>query len=489
MRPPNRSLVTRVETFIGLLMAGALAVLVTAGAGSSDYGENLSELTTGVPGSAAISLILGIVILNGLFTAAGTAVDLLKPLHIKHFRDEDNERRAGRLQRLFDHRQTYSAACILGSHICRVAMILAGLLLAPAIAHQLQPEQEPSFTLIIESAIIVSIPILILNLIVELVPKSFASLHPARSSLRLYSFITGFAIVFSPLAKLVTAIGGLITARFGAKASFTIENQAEEEIKSIVEDAEVSGQIEADEKELLHSVFEFTDTIAREVMTPRTDMDSLPASSEPEEVARVIEETGHSRIPLYEETDDQIVGIVHAKDLLNAIRHSNGKKVSLKSLMRSALFVPETMNLTQLLTELRVNKSQMAIVQDEFGGTAGVVTNEDIVEELVGEIVDEYDEEEPEIVEQDGSYLVDGKTHVDDVSDQLGVEIDSEEFDTIGGYVFGLFGRQPKIGESIVAEGFSFTVADTDGRRIVRLKIDRVCPEDEKTHYALPEEG
>lgn len=468
----------RLETTVAMALAmGAAALWVIAS--SPQSGVSLSQLVTGVPPGAAIALLVGILMLNGLFVAAGTAVELLKPLHIKHFRDEQNEKRAGRLQRLFDHKQSYTAACILGSHICRVAMVLAGLLLAPAVAKMIDPTINPSYGLVIEAAIIVSIPILILNLVVELVPTSFASLHPARSSLRLYSFVTGFAIAFSPLAKMVTAIGGLITARFGAKASFIIENQAEEEIKSMVEDAEVSGQIEADEKELLHSVFDFTDMIAREVMTPRTDLDALPASSDPEEVAKVIEETGHSRIPLYEETDDQIVGIVHAKDLLHAIRHSNGQTVNLKRLMRPPHFVPESMNLTQLLREMRIHKAQLAIVQDELGGTAGVVTIEDVVEELVGEIVDEYDFEEPEIVEQEGFLLVDGKAHVDDVADQLGVELDSEEFDTIGGYVFGLFGRQPKEGESIDSEGFCFKVAETDGRRVVRLRIEPLVPVDD----------
>jgi putative hemolysin len=486
MEPPEprrgRLLLRRIESGLALTMVSAIAALWALGTGPKSAVQQ-AQTTLAIPGGAAVVLILAIIFINGLFVAASAAIDLLKPLHVKHFRDEESEVRANRLQRLYDNRVTYSAACVLGSHLCRVGMVLCGLLLAPGVAKLMQgpaaPGQQPAAIdvgTLIEAAMIVAIPIFLLNLIFELVPKSIANLHPARWSLRLYNFVTRFAIIFSPAAKIVTAIGNLITTRFGAKASFVIENQAEEEIKSLVEEAQESGSIEEDEKELLHSVFEFTDTIAREVMTPRVDLDSMPATSDPEHVAQLIEETGHSRIPLFEETDDQIVGIVHAKDLLNALRHANGQAPTLKKLMRPAFFVPETKNLHDLLAEMRTNKTQMAIVQDEFGGTAGVVTIEDIVEELVGDIVDEYDIDEPEIVIDGDVLYVDGKTDLDDINDVLGCELESEEFDTIGGYVFGLFGRQPREGEIIEAEGNRFTVVETDGRRIVRLQIEKCDP-------------
>ncbi|HVT13701.1 MAG TPA: hemolysin family protein [Fimbriimonadaceae bacterium] len=478
IEPPERfrsgRWLRRVETGLSLLMASAVTALYLFGAGAP--GQTLADAEIGVPGSAAVILILAIIALNGLFVCAESAVDLIRPVHVKHFRDEENPKRADRLQRLLDNKANYTAACILGSHICRVAMVLAGLLLAPGVAKLLNPDGAHGWTTLILASAIVAVPILLLNLVMELVPKSFASLHPMRASLRLYRFVTVWAILLSPPAKLVAAIGNLITARFGGKASFTIENQAEEEIKSLVEDAQESGEIEEGEKEMLHSVFEFTDTVAREVMTPRVDLDAMPTSSDPEQVAKLIEDTGHSRIPLYEETDDQIVGVIHAKDLLHSLRHSNGQAPNLKKLMRPAFFVPETKNLHELLSEMRAHKTQMAIVQDEFGGTAGVVTVEDIVEELVGDIVDEYDVVEQEIVAEGDIYFVDGKTHVDDVNDALGSNLESEEFDTIGGFVFGLFGRQPKLEESIEAECLRFTVIDTDGRRILKLKIEHVDP-------------
>ena len=306
----------------------------------------------------------------------------------------------------------------------------------------------------------------------ELVPKSYAILHPKRVSLGLYGFIRVASTVFSIPANLVVSLAGVFTARFGGRASLIQSSQTEEEIKILVESAEETGEIEKDEKELLHSVFSFTDKVAREVMTPRVDMDALPVQTDPTVLARVIEESGHTRIPLYEGTDDLILGFVHAKDLLMAFM-DEPEKVNVRKLMRPALFVPENKDLHELLKEMRQGRVQMAIVQDEFGGTAGIVTVEDIVEELVGDITDEYDDDLPEIVHSGEEWIVLGKTHLDDVNQAAGSSLDSEEFDTIGGYVFGLFGRQPRQGESMIEEGWRFLVEETDGRRIMRVRLEK----------------
>ena len=189
-------------------------------------------------------------------------------------------------------------------------------------------------------------------------------------------------------------------------------------------------------------------------MTPRVDLDAMPVKSDPADVVRVIEQTGHSRIPLYEETDDEILGVVHAKDLLGAL--AQGRTVDLRRQLRPVLTVPEGKGVHELLREMRAARTQMAIVQDEFGGTAGIVTIEDIVEELVGDIVDEYDAEEPDIVEMNEGWLVSGKVHLDDLNEAIGSDFESEEFDTLGGFVFGQFGRQPGEGDSIDLERFRF---------------------------------
>jgi len=202
----------------------------------------------------------------------------------------------------------------------------------------------------------------------------------------------------------------------------------------------------------------------------------VPVSATLQEVAQIVEETGHSRIPVFEGSDDQIVGIVHAKDVLSAITRGEGSR-RLRDTMRPASFVPENKNLHDLLQEMRQNRTQMVIVQDEFGGTAGVVTIEDIVEEVVGEIVDEYDQEELQVVRDENGFTIGGKMNIHDVNSLIGTDFDSDEFDTLGGFVFGLFGRQPSQGESVETDGYRFTVTETDGRRIFSVCLEKLPDE------------
>jgi putative hemolysin len=428
------------------------------------------------PPALTVALIFLFVVLHALLVASETAIENLKPHQIRHAR-ETSEAAADRLQHLLDQRQRYLAACALATQFIRLLLMVATLAIAQSLA-MLWPASavdSSNFLNLVVAVLIVALPTGLLNLIFgQLLPKSYGAHFPNAVALRLRPLTLAVSFIFSWPSAVIVGIANLFTRRFGGRASLAT-NQAEEEIRTLMESARESGEIERDERELLSSVFEFTDTVAREVMTPRIDLDALPARSDPSEVVQLIQQSGHSRIPLFEETDDQIVGIVHAKDLLMAIAGEK-RRPSLRKLMRAPLFVPENKNLHDLLTEMRSHRSQMAIVQDDFGGTAGIVTIEDIVEELVGEIVDEYDVEEAEITPMDGAWLVDGRTHLDDVNDEIGSEFESEEFDTIGGYVFGLFGRQPKITETYESDGYHFEIAQTDGRRIQKLLV-RPAPE------------
>lgn len=422
-----------------------------------------------------MGLLIVLQIKNGFFVAAETSVALLRPMHVKHLK-EKGERRGEMLQHLLDRQPTHAAACQLGSRLTHVlilfATILLGVACAPLAAQWFGWPSDSLWTVLGVSAILVVFPVMPLTLTVEHGFRTYSVLHPHGVALRLYRLILATTALLSWPARGYTGFAKLISSRL-SKAELAVANQTEEEIKTLVESAEESGEIEADEKKLLHSVFEFTDTVAREVMTPRVDLDALPVSADPTEVMKVIHESGHSRIPLYDGTDDQIVGIVHAKDLLMAML--SGKTPNLRSLMRPAYFVPENKNLHELLAEMRANRTQMAVVQDEFGGTAGVVTTEDIVEELVGDIVDEYDVEEPDIVPLEEGWSVDGRMHLDDLNLEIGSSLESEEFDTVGGLVFGAVGRQPRLRESIEIDGYRFTVLHTDGRRVNRLLVERLA--------------
>jgi putative hemolysin len=449
----------------GLLILGLAAVVWAQGNGGITV--DLSSYFW-----LAILGVLATILVNSVFVAAEVAIGLLRPAHVRALEKED-ERKAAIVDDFLNHKGRYIAACFLGSQTMRFWMIILSFIPAPSLAQALQGRWQLSSTggALVLAFVLISIPVAAINVILgELIPKSYAVIHPVGTILRLKTVVRVFAALFSPISAALTAIANLVTRRFGGKASFAITNQAEEEIKQIVESAQQAGEIEEEEKELLHSVFEFTDTVVREVMTPRVDMDAVPVDSDPAVVIQVIETSGHSRIPVYEDTDDQIVGIVHVKDLLMSLIRKE-KDVRLRDLMRPALFVPENKNLHELLKELRTSRGQMAVVQDEFGGTAGIVTIEDIVEELVGDIVDEYDVEESHVVLNGNGYLVDGRVNLYDLNSEIGSHFESDVFDTVGGYVFGLFGRQPQQGEEMESDGYRFTIEETDGRRIHRLHL------------------
>jgi putative hemolysin len=277
---------------------------------------------------------------------------------------------------------------------------------------------------------------------------------------------------FFAVAGVFVSVAQVFARAAGGGVSLRRSNTMENEIRSLVESGGESGEFEEEETDLIHSVFEFKETIAREVMTPRIDVDSASIDINPYDLVELIQTSGHSRIPMFEGTDDEIVGIIHAKDLL--VTMLRGKPVNLRSLMRPALYVTENKSIHDLLADMRHFRTQLAVVKDEYGGTSGIVTIEDIIEELVGEIQDEYDNDDPTVSETLNGFIVEGKTHVDDVNEEIGSNFESEDFDTIGGYVFGLFGRQPKQGEWIDDGTYQFTVIETDGKRIIKVRIEKL---------------
>ena len=229
---------------------------------------------------------------------------------------------------------------------------------------------------------------------------------------------------------------------------------------------------DAEERAMIMSVLEFTDTIVREVMVPRTDMVTLAGSASTDEAVDLVLESGRSRIPVTGESVDHVVGVIYGRDLLELFDQEAAAR-SVRKIMHDAYFVPETKPISELLREMQVNQQHMAIVIDEFGGTAGLVTIEDLIEELVGEIVDEFDDEEPMVVEVDGAWLVDARLDVDDLAEVVGIELPSDEWDTVGGLVLELAGRVPEQGETFDHDGLVFTAYSVRGRRVEKVKVSR----------------
>ncbi|MDD3953311.1 MAG: hemolysin family protein [Lentisphaeria bacterium] len=257
---------------------------------------------------------------------------------------------------------------------------------------------------------------------------------------------------------------------------------AEDEILSLVEDDEEeepgaasSSGLELDEKRMLNGVINLDKTFVHEIMTPRVDMDVLPETASIEEMKKTIAETGHSRIPIYHQSIDSISGIVYAKDLLDDARVE--KAANVRAIAHSPVFIPESKNVSDLLDEFRQTRNHLAIVLDEYGGTAGVVTIEDILEEIVGEIRDEYDHDEPSTpevphLEEDGSLINDGRMTIWEVNQLLDVEISEEQgFDTLGGYIMASQGKIPKKGEHLITEHLEIDIIDADRRKLILVKV------------------
>lgn len=249
---------------------------------------------------------------------------------------------------------------------------------------------------------------------------------------------------------------------------------SEKDLQVLIDESEEKGIINEEEGEMLHSIFEFGETIVREVMVPRTDMVCCPVEAPFSQLLEAIISSGHTRLPIYEGTTDRIVGLVYAKDLL---RHwgKDPVKLSIRRVMRPPFFIPETKRIEELLQDFKTRRIHLAIAVDEFGGTSGLITIEDLLEEIVGDIQDEYDLEEDQVVEEeDGSLLVDARINIYELEDQLECTIpNKEQFDTLAGYLFNLSGHVPTVGEEITADGLTMIVVAADERRISRVRINR----------------
>jgi putative hemolysin len=321
----------------------------------------------------------------------------------------------------------------------------------------------------------------------ELVPKSLALAHTERFALRLSGFIEILLRLLGPLVAVLTAVTTNVARMLGAgdQAQGVMST---EELSILVERGGEQGILEAEEEQMIQAVIELSDQRVHEVMVPRIATVTLPATATMEEAIDVVIDEGHSRIPVYEETIDEIIGILYAKDLLPILRNVDSERPSLRSILRTPVFVPESMSVDDLLHEFQRRKVHIAIVLDEYGGTAGLVTIEDLLEEIVGEIQDEYDEEEPLIVRlSEDEARVDGRADVDDLADlfdtNLGLE-DADEYDTVGGLIYHRIGGVPKPGDQVLVDGLTLTVETTDGRRVGKVLAvrdrDEREPEDDE---------
>jgi len=253
-----------------------------------------------------------------------------------------------------------------------------------------------------------------------------------------------------------------------------------DEIHDLIKVSEGEGLVNEEESEMIRSIFSLRTTVVREVMVPRTEMACIPVEATIPEILKTIISCGHSRIPVYENHIDNIIGVLYAKDLLKCWGIKD-ELVQVRSLLRPPYFIPETKNLEQLLQEFKLKHVHLAIVIDEYGGTSGLITIEDLLEQIVGDIQDEYDREEEHYIQNaDGSITADARMPVEDLEDIFKVSIERDKFDTIGGLIFHLTGKIPAIGDIIVNEDLHFTVLDADKRRIIKVRISRLVNDNQQ---------
>ena len=311
----------------------------------------------------------------------------------------------------------------------------------------------------------------------ELVPKTLALANAERFAIALSLPIEFLARALGPLIRLLTGITSAIAGLFGARATAEAQITAEE-LRLIVERGGEQGILEAEEEQMINAVIELGSRRVHEVMIPRIDIAAMPVTATFDEAISTFVEEGHSRVPVYEETVDEIVGILYAKDLLPFLRGPRpARGRSSRTLLRTPVYIPESMTVDDLLHEFQRRKVHIAIVLDEYGGTAGLVTIEDLLEEIVGEIQDEYDTEEPMVVRlSDEEARVDGRASIDELSELFDSNIefeDEDEYDTVGGLIYHRIGGIPSPGDRVELDGLTLTVESTDGRRVGKVLVVR----------------
>ncbi len=327
----------------------------------------------------------------------------------------------------------------------------------------------------ISVAIVVFLISYVTLVIGELVPKSLALRFAEKTSCFVAKPIEFLSKITSSFVRLLTASSGAVLMIFGIKGAQKGHFVSEEEIKFYIKEGKASGVFEETEAALLHGIFEFADTTVREVMVPKPRFSAIEISMPPEKVLRFLTDTGFSRYPVYKESPENVVGVLFNKDVLRAIER--GKSFVLSELLRAPYFVPNTVMISRLLRELQRRKVHMAIVVDEHGEVDGLVTIEDILEEIVGEIEDEYDVDKGGLVEKlkDGTLVIDASASLRDLED-VGIifDEDTEEYNTIAGFMLAKLQRIPRGGEFVVSKGRRFTVVDVEANRIVKIKVEQL---------------
>ncbi len=407
-----------------------------------------------------IALLLILIALSGFFSASEAALMAMSRSRLKQMIAQKRPE-AAKIQKLMSRPNVAISTIVVGNNMVNIS--------ASAIATGLAIQAFGNIGIGIATGAMT----LIVLIFGEIVPKTYAIKNPEKVSRKTAGLLLALNHILYPIVRILTPVTNGILKALGTDVSKKPPKVTEEEIKALIGISEEEGVIEKSERELIYKVFEFGDTEAREIMTPRMD---IICESENKTISQAIDNiinSGMSRIPIYKKTRDKIQGIVYTKDLLKYIKEKK-TNTKLKILVKPVLFVPETKKVDKLFKEMQEKKIHMAIVVDEYGGTAGLVTLEDMLEELVGDIYDEHDIKEMELQEiNEKTSIVDAKMSVEEINKILKTRIPEREFDTIGGYVYKRLGKKPKKGEKIRIRGNTLIIEEMHGQRVVKIRVIR----------------
>ncbi len=430
-----------------------------------------------------IFLTLFLVLLNGFFVAAEFALVKVRGSQIE-IKVKSGSKVAGIAKHMTSHLDGYLAATQLGITLASLGLGWVG----ETVMSNMVLNIFSFLHLPISESVAVSIGHVLAFLIItvlhivfgELAPKSIAIQRPVNTTMAIALPLQFFYIVFKPFIFVLNGFANIILKLLGINSVDAHDSiHSSEELQYLLDQGKESGALDQAEHELIKNVFDFNERVVKNIMVPRTKISAVPLTSTKQELIDTIITEGYSRIPVYDETIDKIVGIIHAKDILSLIVKK--QEFNFHDILRKPVFVPESKKINDLMAELKLKRIQIAIVLDEFGGTAGMVTLEDIVEELVGEIQDEYDEEKP-LVEKvsDSEFIVAASATVYDINEHLPHDLpEDEDYDTMAGLVSEIFEKIPDVGETKEFNGYNFTILKKVGQNIESVKLELIIPKDE----------
>ena len=419
---------------------------------------------------AQLIIIIVLIFLSGFFSSAETAFSTLNRVRMRNL-EEEGSKKAARVNKILESYSKMLSAILIGNNI--VNLTASSLTTA--------------FVIGVCGNAYIGVGTGILTIVVllggEIIPKTWANLNSEKLALAYSSVIYALMKVMTPVIFIVDLLSNGILKLLHVDPNKKMDTITESELKTYVDVSHEDGQIESDEREMIYNIFEFSDTCVKDIMIPRTNMVTVNADESVNDLIKVFHESMYTRIPVYQEDKDSMIGFVNIKDLFIA-RISGQKNITLKSLLREAYYTYEYKKNADLLLEMREKSMNVAFVLNEYGSTVGMVTREDLLEELVGEIRDEYDEDEKELIQKidDRSYLIEGSMNLSDINDSIGTSLNSDDYDSIGGIIIGQLDRLPEDNESVVlADGTTLQVKGIDQNRILHVLLTLPEPKEEET--------